>query len=74
MKDRLSVFMLQITIDGKKTSSRDTVADSSDQVYKTFSLSFIILVIIDIESLKNRLLEVCYVAATSACLPRLLFI
>ncbi len=28
---------------------------------------------IDIESLQNRLLKVCYVAATSARLPRLLF-
>jgi hypothetical protein len=29
---------------------------------------------IDTESLQNRLLKVCYVRATSACLPRLLFI
>ncbi len=30
--------------------------------------------IIDIESLQNRLLKVCYVPATSAGLPRLLFL
>ncbi len=30
--------------------------------------------IIDIESLQNRLLKVCYVPATSASLPRLLFL
>ncbi len=30
--------------------------------------------IIDIESLKNRLLKVCYVPATSARLPKLLFL
>jgi len=29
---------------------------------------------IDIESLQNRLLKVCYVLATSASLPRLLFL
>jgi hypothetical protein len=29
--------------------------------------------LIDIESLQNRLLKVCYVPATSAHLPRLLF-
>jgi hypothetical protein len=28
MKDLLRVFMLQITIEGKKTSSRGTVGDS----------------------------------------------
>ncbi len=32
------------------------------------------LLSIDIESLQNRLLKVCYVPATSACLHRLLFI
>jgi hypothetical protein len=30
--------------------------------------------IIDIESLQNRLLKVCYVPATNAGLPRLLFL
>ncbi len=32
------------------------------------------VVSIDIKSLQNRLLKVCYVPATSVCLPRLLFL
>ncbi len=38
-----------------------------------FLKTFQLLIIIDIESLKNRLLKVCYVPATSAGLPRVSF-
>ncbi len=41
--------------------------------YKTFCVKFLLVTIIDIESLQIRLLKVCYVPATSARLPRLLF-
>jgi hypothetical protein len=43
-------------------------------VYRCISIIMSVVRTIDIKSLQNRLLKFCYVPATSASLPRLLFL
>ncbi len=45
-----------------------------DDYFQQLICLMILVVSIAIESLQNRLLEVCYVPATIASLPRLLFL
>ncbi len=65
----LNRAFIQKTIHWQTEIQRETQTHIDRERLRQYST-----LIIDIQSLQNRLLKVCYVPATSACLPRLLFI